>query len=125
MRSFAALLSIALMLPIGTASRAAEADATQPEPLFIVHFARGPAWIEGKPFPEQAGAGEHSAHLKRLREAGKIVLGARYADQGMIVVRAASEEAARTEVAEDPMVAAGTFAMTIAAFHPFYPGCIP
>ena len=71
------------------------------------------------------GAKDHSANLKRLRDSGAILIGARYADQGMIVVQAASEEAARAEVEKDPMVAAGTFAMTIAAFQPFYSGCIP
>jgi len=60
-----------------------------------------------------------------FRDAGSILVGARYEDRGMIVLKAASDDEARAEIARDPMVAAGTFAMTIASFHPFFPGCIP
>jgi len=119
-----------LMVSLSAVARTATAgeDAAPPaprSPLFIVHFFPGPAWEAEKPFPGQVGASEHSANLKRLRDAGSILVGARYEDRGMIVLKAASEEEARAEIARDPMVAAGTFAMTIASFHPFFPGCIP
>jgi uncharacterized protein YciI len=137
MRNLAAAFTIAWSLALVADARAGDAAApvatpsphetpTAPPPsLFVVHFSAGPAWVADQPFPEQAGAKDHSANLKRLRDTGALVIGARYADQGMIVVKAASEEEARAEIAKDPMVASGTFAMTIAEFLPFYSGCVP
>jgi uncharacterized protein YciI len=92
--------------------------------LFIIHFSTGPAWVVDKPFAEQPHAGAHSANLARLRKEGTVVLGARYADKGMIVLRADSEAQARAEIEKDKAVQEGTFAYTIAELRPFYDGCV-
>lgn len=99
-------------------------EAATPHPLFIVHFETGANWEADKPFHEQAHASDHGANLKRLRDAGLILLGARYADKGMLVLRAESEAAVRAEIDRDPMVTNDVFTYTIHAFHPFYEGCV-
>jgi len=90
--------------------------------LFAVTFTTGPAWDAAKPPAEQAHFREHSANLARLRREGLLLLGARYADKGFIVLRAESEEAVRAQLAQDPSVAAGVFNAQIDAFNPFYHG---
>ena len=99
-----------------------------PQPLFVVHLTTGPAWNKDKPPHEQAGFKEHSQNLSRLRNAGLLVMGARYqdsvADKGMLIVRAMSLDAVRAEFAADPMVKDKLFALDIAEFKPFYDGFI-
>ena len=94
-------------------------------PLFIVHFTTGPAWVEGKPFGEQLHARDHSANLQRLRGRGSILIGARYGDTGMLILRAESEEQARAEIDQDPAVRSGIFKYTLSELRPFYNGCVP
>ena len=92
--------------------------------LFIVTFSTGPAWTAGKAPGEQPAFAEHGANLQRLRREGRIALGGRYADKGMIVARFADEAAARGELAADPGVKAGTFTFELAELRPFFEGCL-
>ena len=46
-------------------------------PLFIVELTTGPGWLADKPFQQQPHATDHSANLRRLRETGMLLLGAR------------------------------------------------
>ena len=101
----------------------AEAD-NAPEKLFLIQFTVGYSWVAGKAPGEQTGFGDHSKNLKRLRDEGRIVLGARYAETGLIVLRAASLESAREEIASDPGVKSGIFVFEAAELHPFYDGCL-
>ena len=116
--------------PMAGAQPAADPNATTatlpspPEKLFLVVFSLGPAWVAGKPPPEQTGFREHGANLRRLREAERIAMGARYADKGMIVLRAASEAAARAELEADPGVVAGIFTFDVNELRVFYPGMV-
>lgn len=115
-----------LAVPIPAVAQEAKAPEAKAElPLFIVHFTTGPAWVEGKPFGEQQHARDHSANLQRLRTNGSILIGARYADTGMVILRAESEERAKAEIDQDPAVKAGIFKYTLDAFRPFYDGCVP
>ena len=107
-----------------SAAPADEQSVTQPDRLFLVEFTTGTAWVPDKPFGEQLHAAEHSANLRRLREAGILVLGARHGAKGMVVVRSSSESAARSEIERDLAVAAGVFAYTVEELRPFYDGCI-
>ena len=92
--------------------------------LFIVTFSTGPAWTAGKPPGEQPMFREHGANLQRLRREGRIALGARYADKGMIVARFPTEEAARRELGADPGVKSGIFTFELAELRPFFEGCL-
>jgi uncharacterized protein YciI len=89
---------------------------------FLVVFSLGPGWVAGKPPAEQPSFREHGQNLKRLRDAERIVLGARYADKGMIVLRADSEAAARAELEADPGVKAGIFTFELNELRVFYDG---
>ena len=92
--------------------------------LFIVTFSTGPAWTAGKPPGEQPAFREHGANLQRLRREGRIALGGRYANKGMIVARFPTEAAARQELGADPGVKAGTFTFDLAELRPFFEGCL-
>lgn len=104
---------------------AAYAQTEAHERLFLVHLTLGPAWRAEVPANAQPGFGEHSANLARLRGSGRLLVGARYADKGMLVVRAADRAAVEREFAADPMVANGAFALQIDELAPFYEGYVP
>ena len=113
-----------LLMPSPAAASEPASPAAAPDKLFLVQFSLGPAWAAGKPPQEQPRFKEHGANLKRLRDDGKIVLGARYSDKGMVVLRFASEEQARAEIAADPGVQAGIFTFELFELRPFYDGCL-
>lgn len=92
--------------------------------LFAIEITVGPRWDASKAPQDQAYFREHSANLRRLREGGHIVLGARYADKGLVVVAAASAEGARKMMDADPSIAAGTFVFEVHPFSVFYPGTV-
>lgn len=98
--------------------------ATTRERLYIVIFSVGPAWVAGKPPGEQTAFREHGQNLKRLRDADRIAMGARYADKGMIVLRSETEAAARSEIEADPGVRAGIFTFELNELVPFYSGYV-
>lgn len=112
-----------LALPPAVASQPAS-PAAAPEKLFLVQFSLGPAWTAGKAPQEQPKFREHGANLKRLRDDGRIVLGARYADKGMVVLRYPTEDQARAEMAADPGIQAGIFTFELFELRPFYDGCL-
>jgi uncharacterized protein YciI len=98
--------------------------SASPSPLFAAIFKTGPKWDPAKAPGEQAFFREHSANLATLRAAGRIVMGARYADVGLVVVSAATEADARTLFEADPSIRAGTFALEVYRFSVFYPGMV-
>jgi uncharacterized protein YciI len=102
-------------------------DTVAEEPasvLFAVEFRTGPSWDHERPAHEQSWFREHSANLKRLREDGNLVLGARYADKGLVVLSAISEDEAHAMVRRDPSVEHGVFRYELHRFMVFYPGTI-
>jgi uncharacterized protein YciI len=100
------------------------APAPSQEKLFLVVFSLGPAWDKSKPPPEQTAFREHGANLKRLRDEKRIAMGARYADKGMIVLRAPTEADARAELEADPGVQARIFTFEVNELRVFYPGMV-
>ena len=93
-------------------------------PLFAIQVRVGPKWDLTKAPHEQALFREHSANLKRLRDAGHLVMGARYSDIGLVVLAAESEESARAMIDADPSIAAGTFTYEVHPFSVFYSGTV-
>lgn len=91
---------------------------------FVVIFSLGPAWEKDKPANEQRYFADHSANLGKLRAEKKLLLGARYADKGMVIIEAENEAAARAMFDADPMVKNRLFNMEVYAFSPFFTGCI-
>lgn len=99
---------------------AVEAEAR----LFAVQVRTGPAWDPAKPPPAQARFQDHSAHLRKLRAEGRIVLGARYADVGLLVVSARSAAEVEALMRDDPSMQHGTFVFEVHRFDVFYPGTV-
>ncbi len=131
MRTRALALTIGLLVaaaaPAVRANEAAPATAAAAAPalpLFVVEFRTGPAWDPARPPHEQPRFREHSANLKKLRDEGRLQVGARYADKGFIVLAAESLEQARGWIDADPAVQAGTFVYELHDFRVFYPGSL-
>ena len=108
-----------------TAPAAAPAAPAAPHAsLYAVEFKTGPSWDAAKPPGEQAHFRDHSANLKKLRDQGSLVLGARYSDKGFIVLQAASVDEAHAMIKQDPSVQARVFAYELHPFNVFYGGTV-
>lgn len=119
---FVALTLFVTLLPATTNLGQATPEAAVKH--FAVEFRTGPAWDPAKPPGEQPHFAEHSANLKKLRQEGRIVLGARYGEVGLVVIAAASEDEVRAMIDADPSVQAGTFTYQLHPMSVFYPGCV-
>ena len=117
------LTGVALAQPAPAASAAAAATAPAGL-LFAVEITTGPAWDTAKSPQDQAHFREHSAHLRRLRDQGVLVMGARYGDKGLVVLRAASESEAQALMKDDPSIQAGVFKVELHEFRVFYGGTL-
>jgi len=126
-RTLATLLGLSL-----APWRQARAQTPQPEAptvavaanLYAIEFRTGARWDTTKKPHEQAYFREHSANLKRLRDSGSLLVGARYSDKGLVVVTAETEASARALVEVDPSIQNQVFAFEVHAFHVFYSGCV-
>lgn len=122
------LLACLSALPLLAAAQAPTQAPTQAPADSLRHFAiefrSGPAWVADKPPPEQAGFREHSANLRRLRDAGRLLIGARIAERGFLVLSADSEAAARAEFDADPTLASGVFVVSIQPMQVFWGGSL-
>ena len=123
--SVAAAICMAFAAHQARAQSPATAPASEPQAsLFAVEIKAGPAWDHAKPAHEQAHFREHSANLRKLRDQGSLVLGARYSDKGLIVLQADSEQQARALMDEDASIRSGVFAYELHAFNVFYGGSV-
>ena len=106
-------------------AQVASPPAATPEPaLFAVEIKVGPKWDAAKSPQEQAHFREHSANLRRLREGGLLVIGARYSDKGLVVISAANASEVRAMMDQDPSFAAGTFVYEVHPLNVFYAGAL-
>ena len=121
----ACCLALAAYVPAAGAQPASNAPVPGTDArLFAVEVKVGPKWDSSKPPGEQAFFREHSANLRQLREAGHILLGARYSDKGLLVFTAPSAAAVRAMMDQDPSIAHGTFGYEVHDFNVFYPGAV-
>jgi len=116
------LASCALENSVPPASVAPAVETT--DKLFAVEIKVGSNWDNSKPPNEQEFFSEHSANLKRLREAGDIIMGARYSDIGLIIFSAESAEEIKAMMSQDPSITAKTFKYEVHALNVFYPGLV-
>ena len=122
--------SLALATCIASVASGAIAQAqptTSPSnetPLFAVEITVGAKWDSGKPAHEQQFFREHSSNLKRLRDSGALIVGARYSDKGLVVLTAQDEEQARAMMDEDPSMKAQVFRYQIHPLSVFYGGVL-
>jgi hypothetical protein len=96
--------------------------APTPPRLYAVRLSTGPAWDAAKSPNDQAGMKEHSANIARLRREGTLVLGARFGELGLLVLRVPDEPAVRAQLASDPTIASGVFKVQVDVFSPFAHG---
>jgi uncharacterized protein YciI len=101
---------------------AASAPPAAQLPVYAVEIRIGPAWDVAKKPHEQTHFREHSANLKRLRDQGSLVLGARYGDKGLVLLHAASEADAHAMMQQDPAIQQRVFVYELHEFSVFYGG---
>ena len=117
-------LALVMVCLLGGFAHAEDAVAEESLSWFAVEITVGPGWDNSIAFNEQAYFNEHSAHLAALRKAGHIVMGARYADVGLLVIKANSADDVRALLDEDPSMQAGTFQYEVHPMNVFYPGLV-
>jgi hypothetical protein len=100
---------------------AAKAQTQSTDSLYIVTYTTGSTWNTSLKPNEQPYFKEHSANLSALRKAGTIKFGARYADKGIIVFKAASLQAATDLINTDRAVANKLFNADVQKLNAFYP----
>ena len=120
-RQLGPLLAGLFCIVFWAAPAMADGSATEELKLFAVEIRVGPGWDAEKAPGDQEFFREHSMHLKKLRDAGHIAMGARYSDVGLLVFSAASEEAVHELMAGDPSMSVGTFRYDVHAMNVFYP----
>jgi uncharacterized protein YciI len=121
-RLLAAFLATTLVgLPLAAAAQTPPASDLL---LFAWELRTGPAWDSAKPPPEQQHFRAHSANLRRLRDEGRLVLGARYGDKGFMVLAAATLDEARAMIEADPAVRDKVFVYELHPFNVFYGGSV-
>jgi uncharacterized protein YciI len=92
--------------------------------LFAVEIRTGARWNSALPPNQQPLMREHSANLRKLREEGRIRVGARYGEVGLIVLEAATIDEARAWMDADPAMRAGTFRYEIHPLGVIFPGTL-
>lgn len=98
---------------------------TQPaDSLYIVTYTTGSAWDVSKKPNEQLYFKEHSANLSSLRKSGVIQFGARYAEKGIIVIKAATFQKAKEIITADVSVVNKLFNADVQKLNVFYDGCV-
>jgi uncharacterized protein len=80
---------------------------------FMILWAPGPAWVEGKTVREQPYWAEHAAFMDPLFENGMVILGGPFADAtgSLVIVEAENEHEVADLFARDPFVEHAIFAL--------------
>ncbi|AWX44298.1 hypothetical protein HME9304_01298 [Flagellimonas maritima] len=100
------------------------AQDTSAEKHFVALYTVGESWDVEKQPNEQSYFKEHSAFLSQLRKEKNIVIGARYSDTGMLVLKAKDLETVKELLHQDIAIQHKLFNVIIHPFNPFYKGCI-
>ncbi|UII77889.1 hypothetical protein LV716_08990 [Flagellimonas sp. HMM57] len=100
------------------------AQDTATEKHFIALYTVGEGWDMEKQPAEQPYFKEHSAFLSQLRKEKNIVIGARYSDTGMLVLKAKDLETVKKLLNQDIAIQNKLFNLIIHPFTPFYKGCV-
>ena len=116
----------AAVLAIGILPLRAEQTppATATETIFAVTIRTGPAWDAAKPPNEQRFFAEHSQNIRRMQADGQLVIGGRFSDLGLLLVKAADEAAVGGLLARDPSIKEGVFTADVHRWAGFAWGCL-
>lgn len=115
---------VAFIFVVGCIHVQAQTQPAVVDSLYIVTYTTGSSWDAAKTPQEQLYFKEHSANLSKLRKEGVIKMGARYADKGIIVIKARTLSVARELILADAAVANKLFVADIQKFNLFYEGCV-
>lgn len=113
-----------LLLTMITLSTRVFSQSDSPDSLYIVTYTTGEGWDHTKSPNDQPYFKEHSSHLSSLRKSGTITFGARYAEKGIIIVKARSRAHADELINSDQAIDHKLFNADIQRLSVFYPGCI-
>ncbi|MES2956565.1 MAG: YciI family protein [Pseudomonadota bacterium] len=122
--AFSAASTAAQSSPVGASSAPQAATAAGSKSLFAVEIRTGPQWNAALPPNQQPMMREHSINLRRLRDEGRVRLGARYGEVGLIVLEASSLEEARAWMDADPAMRGGVFRYEIQPLTVIFSGAI-
>ncbi len=91
------------------------------QPVYLLTYRQGPAWIAGQPMARQK-LGPHVRYIQGLLKDGTLVAAGRFTDEngGMAVIRAASRAEAQAVLAADPAVMSGIFVGTLTSWEPSF-----
>ena len=95
-----------------------------PKQYYTAVFSRGEQWDTTKQPNEQPHFPEHGKNLHRLRTEGKIALGGRFGELGLVVFKSDSEAEVRSFFSSDSLVLKNILNMELNTFTPLYKGCI-
>lgn len=90
--------------------------------LFLIEYTKGSAWNEAFEFSDQKFASHHSKHLRYLMTEKLVQFGARYADKGIIHLKASDISSANQIVLSDSSVINKIFRVSINELDVFYDG---
>ena len=113
-------LTVVLFFVISTFSYAQKTPPA--EQYFVALYTVGENWDADKSPADQPYFKEHSEHLSNLRKDSTIVIGARYNDTGMIIIKAIDQTKAENLLLEDIAVRNELFNVEIHLLQPFYKG---
>lgn len=116
--------ALVVIAAAGARQGAHAAMAQEDARLFAVRFQPGPGWDQSRAPGAQAGFAAHSANLQRLAREGTIVLGGRFAELGLVVIKSRDLDTARALFADDPAVAAKVFDIRIDTWSTIFDGCV-
>ena len=114
------ILALAFCLAITLSSN----KITEMSNYFIVHYTIGKNWKKPYEFLMQPHAIAHTNHLSALKNKGIIVFGMRYAEKGMICIKAKNLDDAKKIIESDSAVIMQTFSTEIQEASIFYDGCL-
>lgn len=93
--------------------------------LWALRFTTGPGWRTEVDPSAQVGFSAHSRNLARLRAEGRILVGGRYGEVGLMVIRAGSAADVEAMLVPDSAVAAGVFKAEVSPWRTIYEGTVP
>jgi hypothetical protein len=120
----ALVVLVAALAPARGLSQGAPSPAAPAARLFAVVFKTGPAWDKSLPPPQQKNFKEHSQNIARLRSEGRLKVGGRFGEYGLLLIEAQDEAEVLSQIDRDASVAAGTFSAEVHAWSTFAPGCV-
>ena len=96
----------------------------QLDSLYAVVYTIGKNWVRHKKAHEQAYHMAHSSYLEKLRKAGNVVMGGRYGENELLVMKAKSLSDATSLAQLDSAITLQTFQVSVFPFNALYPGYV-